>query len=83
MANSICEAKYIAASNATKEAVWLRKFLDKLGVAPFLDGPVPMYCDNTGAIAQAKKSKSRHCTKHILRCYHLVREIMERGELTF
>ena len=50
-------------------------------MAFFLDGPVPLYCDNTGAIVQAKESRSYHHTKHILRCFHLVREIMERGDI--
>ena len=52
-----------------------------IGVAPSLDGPVPVYCDSTGAIAQAKEPKAHHRTKHILRRYHLVREIVERGDI--
>ena len=51
MADSVCEVEYIAASDATKEAVWLRKFIPKLGVAPSLDGPILLYCDSIGAIA--------------------------------
>ena len=79
--DSICEAKYIAASDAAKEAVWLRKFLGELGVAPSLDGPVLVFCDSTGAISQAKETKSHQRTKHILQCYHLIREIVERGDI--
>ena len=55
---TICKAKYITASDAAKEAVWLWKFIDELKVAPFIDGPVLLYCDNTGAIAQAKSQDS-------------------------
>ena len=51
MADSICEMEYIAVSDATKKAVWLRKFIIELGVAPPLGGPVMIYCDSTGAIA--------------------------------
>ena len=47
--------EYIAASDAAKEAVWLWKFIRELGVAPSIDGPVLLYCDNTGAIDQAKE----------------------------
>ena len=57
------------------------EFLGELGVAPSLDGPVLVFCDSTGAIAQAKEPRSHHCTKHILQRYHLVREIMERGDI--
>ena len=81
MADSVCEVEYIAASDAAKEAVWLRKFLDKLGVVLVLESPIPVYCDSTGVIVQAKEPKSHHRTKHVLRRYHLVREIMERGDV--
>ena len=81
MADSVCEVEYITTLDAAKEVVWLRKFLGELGVAPSLDGPVPVYCDSTGAIAQAKEPKSHHRTKHILRRFHLVREIVERGDI--
>ena len=55
MVNSTCEVKYIAASDAAKEAMWLRKFIE-LGVAPSLDGPILLYCDSTGTIAQADQA---------------------------
>ena len=58
MADLVCEAKYIATSDAAKEAMWLRKFITELGVAPFIDGLLLLYCDSTGAIAQAKESKA-------------------------
>ena len=57
VADSICEAEYIAASDAAKEAVWLKKIIIELGVAPSLDGPILLYYDSTGVIAQAKEPK--------------------------
>ena len=51
------EVEYIAASDAVKKAVWLRKFIIELGVALSIDGPVLFYRDSTGAITQAKESK--------------------------
>ena len=51
--DSTTEAEYIAASEAAKEAVWIRKFLLELGIVPSASGPVDLYCDNTGAVAQA------------------------------
>jgi hypothetical protein len=45
------KAKYIAASEAAKEAVWIRKFVSKLGVVPSASSLVDLYCDNIGAIA--------------------------------
>ena len=50
-------------------------------MAPSIDGLVLLYCDSTGAIAQAKEPKFHQCTKHILCRYHLIQEIMDRGDV--
>ena len=81
MVDSVCEAKYIAASDAAKEAVWLRKFITELEVTPSIDGPVLLYCDSSSAIVQAKEPKSHHRTKHVLCHHHLVREIVNHGDV--
>ena len=66
MADSACEEEYVAASDASKETVWLKRFIIKFGVIFSIDDPIILYCDSTGAIAQAKESKSHHRIKHIL-----------------
>ncbi|WVZ97781.1 hypothetical protein U9M48_043293 [Paspalum notatum var. saurae] len=81
VADSIIEAEYIAASEAPKEAVWIRKLIIELGVIPNAESPVDLYCDNNGAIAQAKEPRSHQKSKHILRRYHLIREILNRGDI--
>ena len=53
--DSTTEIEYVAASKAAKEAVWLRKFLQDLEVVPSAKDPIILYCDNSAAIAQAKK----------------------------
>ncbi|XP_075507604.1 secreted RxLR effector protein 161-like [Primulina tabacum] len=50
-ADSTMEAEYIAASEAAKEAVWLKKFLYDLEVVPNMDNPLTLWCDNSGAVA--------------------------------
>ncbi|WVZ51175.1 hypothetical protein U9M48_002340 [Paspalum notatum var. saurae] len=80
LADSATEAEYIAASEAAKEVVWIRKFVSELGVVPSASCPLDLYCDNTGAIAQAKEPRSHQKSKHILRRYHLIREIIDRGD---
>ena len=35
----------------------------------------------TGAIAQAKEPRSHQKSKHILRTFHLIREIVDRGDV--
>ncbi|WVZ70691.1 hypothetical protein U9M48_019334 [Paspalum notatum var. saurae] len=81
VADSATEAEYIAASEAAKEAVWIRKFVSELGVVPSASCPLDLYCDNMGAIAQAKEPRSHQKSKHILRRYHLIREIIDRGDV--
>ena len=78
MADSTTESEYIAASDAAKEAVWIKKFITELGVVPSILDPVDLFCDNNGAIAQAKEPRSHQKSKHILRRFHLIREIVER-----
>ena len=81
VADSTMEAEYIAACEAAKEAVWIRKFISDLGVVPSIADPIDLYCDNNGAIAQAKEPRSHSRAKHILRRFHLIREINERGDI--
>ncbi|KAI3472572.1 hypothetical protein Pfo_029356 [Paulownia fortunei] len=80
-ADSTTEAEYIAASDAAKEAVWIRNFIQGLDVIPSIVDPVMIYCDNNGAIAQAKEPRSHQRSKHIMRRYHLIREIIGRGDV--
>ncbi|KAK8662696.1 hypothetical protein V6N13_024587 [Hibiscus sabdariffa] len=69
------------ASEAAKEAVWIKKFITELGVVPSISDALELYCDNNGAIAQAKEPRSHQRSKHILRRFHLIREIVDRGDV--
>ncbi|KAK8676152.1 hypothetical protein V6N13_034206 [Hibiscus sabdariffa] len=69
------------ASEAAKEVVWIKKFISELGVVPSILDDVGLYCDNNGAIAQAKEPRSHQRSKHILRRFHLIREIIDRGDV--
>ena len=80
IADSTMEAKYIAASEAAKEAVWLNFFLLDLDVVPSVQSAITLYCDNSGAVANTKKPRSDKRGKHIERKYHLIREIVSKGD---
>ena len=73
VAASSCEAEYIAAFPATKEAVWLSRLLagmlgkDKLP-------PIVLKIDNQGAIATAKGTGINNRNKHIDMRYHFTRD---------
>ncbi|GJY04257.1 retrotransposon protein, putative, ty1-copia subclass [Tanacetum coccineum] len=47
-AMSAAESEYIAASEAAMEAVWIRKFISRLGIVPTINEPLNMYCDKHG-----------------------------------
>ncbi|KAJ9553643.1 hypothetical protein OSB04_017688 [Centaurea solstitialis] len=81
IADSTTEAEYIAASDAAKEAVWLRNFLSDLRVVASVSRPIDIFCDNSGAVAQAKEPREHHKSRHVLRKYHLIREIIGRGDV--
>ena len=59
----------------------MKKFITELGVIPSCVDPVTLYCDNNGAIAQAREPRSHQKSKHILRRFHLIREIIDRGDI--
>ena len=73
VADSTTEAEYIAASEAAKEGVWISKFLIEFGVFPNASSPLDLYCDNSGAIAQAKGPRDHQKSKHVMRRFHLIR----------
>ncbi|KAJ9545527.1 hypothetical protein OSB04_025234 [Centaurea solstitialis] len=80
IADSTTEAEYIAASDTAKEAVWLRNFIMDLRVVASISRLVDIYCDNSGAVAQAKEPREHHKSRHVLRKFHLIREIIGRGD---
>ncbi|KAL4360973.1 hypothetical protein GQ457_04G020370 [Hibiscus cannabinus] len=81
VADSTTKAEYIAASEAAKEAVWIKKFIIELGVIPSISDAVDLYCDNNGAIAQGKEPRYHQRSKHFLRRFHLIHEIIVRGDV--
>jgi hypothetical protein len=79
--DSTIETEYIAASEATKEVVWIKNFISELGVVRSVSSPMDLYCDNNRAIAQVKESRAHKRVKFVLRHYHLIREIIGRGDV--
>src|SRR3989337_599258 len=79
VADSTTKAEYVAASEASKQAVWIKQFLEDLGVVPSALDPVEIYCDNSGVVAQAREPSSHHKTRHIQCKYKLIRHHVEEG----
>ncbi|GJX59461.1 putative RNA-directed DNA polymerase [Tanacetum coccineum] len=76
VALSTTEAEYMAATEACKELLWLKRFLQELG---FKQQRYAVLCDNQSAIHLAKNSMFHKRTKHIDICYHFIRDAIEDG----
>nr|GEW77466.1 hypothetical protein [Tanacetum cinerariifolium] len=75
------EAEYIVASDASKEAVWVRKFIYGMGVVPTIEEPIKMYCDNTGSITIANESGITKGVRHYRAKVHYFREVIEFSDV--
>ncbi|GKF92317.1 hypothetical protein Tco_0279036, partial [Tanacetum coccineum] len=82
-AMSATEAKYIAALKAVMEAVWIRKFISRLGIVPTINEPIRMFCDNSAALHFANEPGVQKGTRHYHKRYHYVRECIALGEIRF
>ena len=78
VALSSMEVKYIAASEAAKEGVWLKEFLASLKVVESASQPITIFCDNMAAIKVSKDPKFHSKSKHIEGRYHYIRDVINR-----
>ncbi|GJZ80409.1 hypothetical protein Tco_0645403 [Tanacetum coccineum] len=79
---SSTEAEYIATTEASMEAVWMRKFIDGLGgVVPSNKRPMEMLCDNKAAIAIANDPRILKGARHFQRKYHYIREVIQKRKI--
>ncbi|GJR60052.1 hypothetical protein Tco_1502214 [Tanacetum coccineum] len=67
--------------DASKEAVWVRKFIFRLGVVPTIEEPIKMYCDNTGAITIANELGITKGARHYRAKVHYLRKVIEFGNI--
>ena len=72
---STMQAEYIAASDWSREAVWLRTLLQELGYTQ--TGPTLLHCDNESAINLAYNPLANKGSKHIELRHHYIRELVE------
>ena len=77
---SSCEAEYQGQTQATKEAMWLRRLLNEL-VDQGEPNATIIYRDNQGALALAKNPTQHGRTKHIDIQHHFVREKQAAGKV--
>jgi hypothetical protein len=86
VALSTLEAEYIACSHATRECLWLRRILEEIATTMLINiskGPVPIGCDNQGAIKLITSGVVKQKSKHIDVKYHHVHDEQTKGSVYF
>jgi hypothetical protein len=78
---SSTQAKYVAISEATCEACWLRNLYLELGILN-TDLPTTIKGDNDGSIAIARNLQFHKRTKHIKICWHWIQELVQEGTIS-
>eukprot|EP00253_Pinus_taeda_P018476 PITA_18476 len=78
VALSTTEAEYIAASDSSKEAIWLKGLLDEIGRTR---EKVDVLCDSQSAIHLATNPAYHSITKHIDVRYNFLRHVIEGGKV--
>ncbi|GKD26151.1 hypothetical protein Tco_1232365, partial [Tanacetum coccineum] len=80
-ATSSTDAEYIAAFDASEEAVWIHKFIYGLNVVSTIEEPITMYCDKTRAIAIANDLGVTKGARHFRAKVRYLREIINLGDV--
>lgn len=78
VAMSSTEAEYIAASEATRELLWMKK----LGAFLDLKDCPTLWLDNQGSIALAKDESKKRRTKHLDVKYNFIRDCVQDKRLS-
>ncbi|GJX14624.1 putative RNA-directed DNA polymerase [Tanacetum coccineum] len=79
--DSTCESEYIAACEASKEAIWMKNFIGDLRVVPIVQDPIEIFCDNESAVDLTKEPKDHRKSKHIELKYQFVQSKVEEGNM--
>ena len=78
IALSTTDAEFFAVSEGAREAIWLKRLLQEIGIKV---NKVPIRCDNKCAIQLVYNPENHQRTKHIDVKYFYVREQQEKGVL--
>ena len=76
VSQSTTEAEYIAVGSCCAQILWMRNQLMDYGVVL---NAIPIFCDNTSAIAISENHVQHSRTKNIDVRHHFIREHVERG----
>ena len=75
---STTKVEYIDITEGCEEALWMRKFLEELGLQ---QGKYVVYSDSQSVIHLSKNSTFHSRSKHIYVRYHWIRDVLESKKL--
>lgn len=79
VAQSTCDAEYMAAAEAAREAMWLRMLLEEIGFKS--NRPTPLLCDNEAARVLSEDATFHSRAKHIDVRYHYIRDCTQSNHI--
>jgi hypothetical protein len=81
IAQSTCEAEYIAGYEAAQDLVWYKNFINELSI-PGLHIKCPsLFIDNNAALKLTRNPEFHDRTKHIELKFHYIRRMVLEGEI--
>jgi hypothetical protein len=69
--------KFIACYEATRQAIWLKKFVSGLKEVDSIERPLNIYCDNEPVVLYAHNNKKTKAANHINIIFYVVKEKMQ------
>ena len=78
VALSTTEVEYVVATEASKEMIWLQRFMEELEKK---QENSRLYCDSESSIHLAENLAFHSKTKNIQLRYHFIRSVLEDGNL--
>ena len=75
------KVEFVAISIAMQEVVWLKRFLNHLGLNEDVSNSILVNCDSQAAIVFTKDPKYHSRTKHIDIKYNFVRDMVAHKEV--
>jgi hypothetical protein len=79
VATSSCEAEYMAAFEATKEALWIHQLLAAINISP--QNATTILCDNNAARSLSEDPMLHPRVKHMDIKYHFLRENVQDNKV--
>lgn len=79
VALSSCEAEYLASTHCTREILWFRNLLAKLGFPQ--QSATTLFCDNQGTIACTHDPHTHSKMKHIAIREHFIRDCIAKRQI--